>query len=265
MDELKLHVLESEKHFVCKDCVETGEWQDFLTKRALKDHVWTRHRKENAVGLKEEDAGENTYNVENRKKKNKKKSKKQKTKAKETDEKRRETPLDRFFTSFEGFAYDAHLSPEASFKSLKRYQGWGSKTYGGPGKEAWERYQKALVEEVEMWFGHEDDLTAWWTLCKAVECFDPPDDIQKCKTILRNTHVNIVDLIAWRRNGGDEDEDEGSSVKVFKSVEELREYTMGSGKVFPAAELEEYNGGNVVLRHLLRRLLRRRPRDGIRV
>ncbi|PTB72405.1 hypothetical protein M440DRAFT_1319940, partial [Trichoderma longibrachiatum ATCC 18648] len=115
-----------------------------------------------------------------------------------------------------------------------------------------EAYQKALLQEVELYFGNENDPKAWRTLCRAVGRADAPEDIKKCESILRNIHVNIVDLVHWGIKGGEDVK--GNRVKAFKSVDELRQYTKDQGKVFSQAQLMQYNGGNVVLRHLLRRL-----------
>lgn len=190
--ELALHVLVSERHFVCMECVADGEWQDFLTKRALKNHAWAKHRV---------DAGRGDGEKSDEKKKNSKGKKK--GKAKETTPSvtaERETPLDEFFTSFAGFKYDPRLSPEASWKLLQAFKGWEnrSKLYG-PKSDAWAQYQKALVREVEMWFGDETDLTAWRTLCKAVGCFDPPDDIRKCKAVCFSVFHCEIALNKMRR------------------------------------------------------------------
>lgn len=166
-EELRMHVLLSEKHFACMECLENGQWEDFLTKRALKSHVWGKHK---------HDSGSQS----------KKKDTKGKGKGKGKVEVR-ETPLDGFFTSFTGFVYDPHLSPEASWKKLRRFQGWKGLPPDGRRSEeendAWGRYQRALVREVEMWFGDEKDLTAWWTLCRAVGEVDPPDEIRECKKV----------------------------------------------------------------------------------
>jgi hypothetical protein len=138
----------------------------------------------------------------------------------------------------------------------------------------------ALAKEVELWFGHENDPKAWRTLCRAVGHADAPEDIDKCAfvrfplsrhpvssrcrectiltrwQILRNTHVNIVDLIHWARRGGEEAES-NTAPEVFKSVRELKDYTFRKHRVFEQEQLMEYNGGNVVLRHLMRRLFSR--------
>ncbi|MCQ6513298.1 hypothetical protein NPN18_26390, partial [Vibrio parahaemolyticus] len=61
-----------------------------------------------------------------------------------------------------------------------------------------------------------------------------------------NTHVNIVDLIEWGRS------DSQGKVRTFRNVEELRAYTRETGKVFRNTLDQE--SGNVVLRHLLRKI-----------
>jgi hypothetical protein len=60
---------------------------------------------------------------------------------------------------------------------------------------------------------------------------------QKIKTI----HVNLVDLVDTSRDG----------VELFASLDELREYTIESGKFFPKESA--YAGG--VLKFLLREIL----------
>ncbi|OTA04006.1 hypothetical protein A9Z42_0045440 [Trichoderma parareesei] len=168
------------------------------------------------------------------------------------------TPLDIFFSSFKNFRYKPSRDPSASWKQLASSQGWPPKKpkKDAPGRDAWDRYQMALAKEVELWFGHENDPKAWKTLCRAVGHADAPEDIKKCEAILRNTHVNIVDLVHWGRKGGEEAED-NTAPEVFKSLQELKDYTFRNHKVFEQEQLREYNGGNVVLRHLLRRLFSR--------
>lgn len=180
-DELRLHILASEdRHFICARCVETGEWLDYLTHRALRSHVWAKHRPDGT-----DVEGQATEKKSGGGSKRGKKSSKEQERASPQGQ---ATPLDRFFASFAGFAYDAHLSPEASFKLLEHDQGWADRRFG-PGKDAWKRYQRALVKEVEMWFGDEHDLAAWWTLCRAVGCLEPPEEIRKCKAVGISLHI----------------------------------------------------------------------------
>lgn len=169
-EELRMHVLSSEKHFACVACLEGGTWQDFLTKRALKSHIWGKH-KHHGSGRGSDESKKDTKGKSEKDTKGKGKV--------------RETPLDGFFTSFVGFMYDARLSPEASWKKLRRFKGWKGppERRSAAENDAWGGYQGALAREVEMWFGDEKDLTAWWTLCKAVGKVDPPDEIRECKKV----------------------------------------------------------------------------------
>jgi hypothetical protein len=68
---------------------------------------------------------------------------------------------------------------------------------------------------------------------------------------IRNTHVNIVDLIEWGRCG-----DSHNTVRVFNTKQELQEYTMETEKYFPQSSVHNNGETNVVLRHLLRRFFK---------
>lgn len=65
---------------------------------------------------------------------------------------------------------------------------------------------------------------------------------------MRRRHVNIIDLIEWGRSGS------GEKVQNFRDLEELRDYTLETGKIFRNTIDQE--SGNVVLRHLLRKIFR---------
>ena len=69
---------------------------------------------------------------------------------------------------------------------------------------------------------------------------------------MRRTHVNIIDLIEWGRGHGNTKE----RVQTFRNVAELRKYTKRTGKVFRNTFDCDQKDGNVVLRHLLRKLFR---------
>ncbi|KAL6879835.1 hypothetical protein HDV57DRAFT_498236 [Trichoderma longibrachiatum] len=165
-----------------------------------------------------------------------------------------QTPLDTFFLSFssQGFIYNPDKSPVNSWKALCKFKSWTNQPNDHPPKKkAWKRYQDALVQEVRLYYGDIDDIAAWKTVCRAVGCEDPPDQISKCKAILKKTHVNIVDLVDWAKRGGEES---GSKVCVFGSVAELRRYTQKTGKIFPREDARDANGRNVVIKFLLRRI-----------
>lgn len=63
------------------------------------------------------------------------------------------------------------------------------------------------------------------------------------KQKIKETHVNLVDLVERGRTG--------IPVRLFSSLEELRAYTIKTGKFFPKEDA--YAGG--VLKFLLREIL----------
>jgi len=159
-----------------------------------------------------------------------------------------ETPLDLFFGSFPAFSYNSSLPPAASYATLRRHKGW--RREDPESKDAWNRYQDALANELRKWYGAENDLTAWHALCRAIGIEPLPRTCEKCEEAVRRTQVNIVDLIEWGRRRSDTEE----PVRTFRNVAELRAYTKDTGKIFRNTLDQE--DGNVVLRHLLRKIFR---------
>ncbi|ATZ50249.1 hypothetical protein BCIN_05g06170 [Botrytis cinerea B05.10] len=128
------------------------------------------------------------------------------------------TPLDVFFCSFPTFNYDRSLPPATSYASLQRHERWQRNSTASD--DAWKRYQSALESELHMWYGAEDDLTAWHALCRAVGIEPLPNTCKRCEEAVRKTYVNIVDLIEWGRSERTE------KVDTFLDLAELRAYTM---------------------------------------
>ncbi|PLN78639.1 hypothetical protein BDW42DRAFT_140643 [Aspergillus taichungensis] len=158
------------------------------------------------------------------------------------------TPLNAFFLSFAGFNFDPSLPPAESYRRLQRYYDWDRDD--PESKNAWNDYQSALAEEFSLWFGSEDDLSAWHSLCTAVNVSPLPTTCRGCQKAVRRLYVNIVDLIEWARRGR-----EGDRVQRFDSLKDLRNYSRRTRKIF-RNDLDESGNGNVVLRHLLRFLFR---------
>lgn len=89
------------------------------------------------------------------------------------------TPLNRFFQSFPGFSYNPNLPPPESYARLQKFYGW---RHNSPeSREAWDRYQNALREEFNMWFGSEEDLGSWHALCRAVRISPLPNTLLGCE------------------------------------------------------------------------------------
>lgn len=93
--------------------------------------------------------------------------------------------LDEFFNFYHSFRYDASTSPAISFASLQDHL---RKRHKWPRdnrecKELWHRYQVALTQEFNLWFGVEDDLDAWHSLCRAVRITPLPTTCELCRSV----------------------------------------------------------------------------------
>jgi hypothetical protein len=91
------------------------------------------------------------------------------------------TPLDVFFRSFPTFDYDPSSPPATSFTNLREHEGW--RRGDAESQDAWNRYQDALESELHMWFGAENDLTAWHALCRAIGVKPLPQTCEQCEEV----------------------------------------------------------------------------------
>lgn len=48
-------------------------------------------------------------------------------------------------------------------------------------EDAWHRYQDALKAELELWFGAQNDVVAWHTLCNEIGFQPPPSNCKSCE------------------------------------------------------------------------------------
>ena len=92
-----------------------------------------------------------------------------------------ETPLDVFFRSFPTFEYDPSLPPATSYAHLREHEGW--RRGNAASDYAWNRYQGALESELRMWYGAENDLTAWHALCRAIGVEPLPQTCEQCEEV----------------------------------------------------------------------------------
>lgn len=101
-----------------------------------------------------------------------------------------ENPLDEFFHSFPNFPYDASVPPATSYQTL-RAQLWRWHDWDGERPTAWNeyreeftvRYQAALTQEFNLWFGTQDDLKSWHALCRAVRITPLPTTCKECRSV----------------------------------------------------------------------------------
>jgi hypothetical protein len=92
-----------------------------------------------------------------------------------------ETPLDVFFRSFRNFDYNPSQPPATAYARLQAQEGW--QRGEAASADAWDRYQHALEDELRLWFGEEDDLSAWHALCHAIGVEPPPQTCDQCERV----------------------------------------------------------------------------------
>ncbi|KAK4110314.1 hypothetical protein N656DRAFT_838529 [Canariomyces notabilis] len=122
------------------------------------------------------------------------------------------------FAKFEDFTPNDAASFDHEFARLASSQQWRTIAI----KEELELHyfsqpQLDNIDEEEELSEEEIRLRGYQALCQEVG-INPSDSVAECKRCLKNTLVNIVDLIDARRTG--------KRVKVWDSFEEFRAYTL---------------------------------------
>ncbi|KAF9043181.1 hypothetical protein BJ165DRAFT_1595235 [Panaeolus papilionaceus] len=152
-------------------------------------------------------------------------------------------PVEAFFRQYEkkpniSFFYDPRASAPNNFKRLWKARGFPEDDDKRQNifqfREMKREYHAALVDQFNQIYGMKDNIEGWQKLCYTTGNTTPPSEITECKEIMRKTHVNLVDLTEWivRRRTS-----ESQFVTVFENVEQLSEYTITNGKVFPRDHL----------------------------
>ncbi len=174
-------------------------------------------------------------------------------------------PSQSHFAKFEHFTPNDAASFDDEFGRLASSQQWV------PGSQEYTRQRTiAIKEELELHYfsqqrlgdfneeelsAEEKTLQGYQSLCREVG-IDPSGSVVECKRNLRNTLINIVDLIDSRRTG--------KRVEVWDSFEEFRAYTLQDEKRIDLCEAKRPPG---YLASLLQRLsgpLSRNKRNGSR-
>jgi hypothetical protein len=154
----------------------------------------------------------------------------------------RASQIDQFFASQPQFKADPTAVPTAEFNRMCKTLGW--KPSDRRTIEARSQFQDAMVLEFNDTYGTDvNDIKSWQALCKVMAIDHVLVNLEECRSVFRETHVNIVDLLHAKKTG--------RKVKVFETVEELAQYTRGTKKFFPRDHAKA--GG--VLVFLLRKIL----------
>ncbi|KAF2844096.1 hypothetical protein T440DRAFT_527865, partial [Plenodomus tracheiphilus IPT5] len=148
--------------------------------------------------------------------------------------------ISRFFSQYPTFAYDEGRGLAEEFYRMCDFFDWHRDDEKR--KEARQAFKDAMVIRFNGLYGTDvADLENWHKLCTAV-CIEPlPATISECKERIKDVHVNLVDLV----------DSSALDIELFACLDELREYTIETGKFFPKESA--YAGG--VLKFLLREIL----------
>ncbi|TFK21859.1 hypothetical protein FA15DRAFT_64489 [Coprinopsis marcescibilis] len=158
------------------------------------------------------------------------------------------TPLEEFFAQYPNFDYHSASPATSEFRRLSRSQKWGGQ-HNEEREAAHSEFRTALVRQFNHLYGTDaNDLEAWKYICEMVRIDPIPKTVSAAKKAMRDTHVNLIDLIG-APNGGD--------MEIFASEKELSEYTRETRRFFPKEALEAGN----LLKSLRRQIFRPRGRS----
>ncbi|KAI9892860.1 MAG: hypothetical protein M1814_001019 [Vezdaea aestivalis] len=149
---------------------------------------------------------------------------------------------DLFFAQFPQFDYQTNASSSKEFYRICDQFGWERDDTDR--QEAHDGFKVELVQTFNNLFGtDEKDLQSWQEIYVALDISPPPQNIPKAKRTLKKKFINLVDLVDTQKTG--------KSVEQFQSLDELRDYTIKTGKFSPRDSA--YAGG--LLKFLLREIL----------
>ncbi|KAH0828911.1 hypothetical protein J3R83DRAFT_2330 [Lanmaoa asiatica] len=153
------------------------------------------------------------------------------------------TPLEDFFAQFAslGFTYKENRTAHNNFKRLRKVSRWDKDSMQISAIRL--GFNDALVQQFNFIYGTDSDLGAWQNLCEVIDIRPIPDNIEECQRLVWDAHVNIVDLLETARTG--------QPVRKFANLEELRAYTMRTGRFI--YKESAYKGG--LLKDLLREII----------
>ncbi|KAG5961367.1 hypothetical protein E4U56_003927 [Claviceps arundinis] len=150
-------------------------------------------------------------------------------------------PMDLFFSRYSHFDYNPHSQVWSEYNRLCGYFRWdkGSPTE----KTARKLFRQALVDEFGAIYGVDDNkLDVLQKLCEKLEINPLPQSIADCKEVIQAHYVNIVDFVDCERTG--------VPIHKFADLEQLQDYTIETGKIFPKWEAKK----SLLLRFLLQRI-----------
>ena len=137
-------------------------------------------------------------------------------------------PFAEYFGKYPSFNYipEPDWRQKVPFNALAEELDWSQEFR----TREYEKFKDIWRQAVDGEFA-ETDLERYQNLCGQLGVLPIPESIKECKRRLYFVHVNIVDLMQYRRDVtlGLKPE----PLKVFRTVEELKEYTKREKKFCP--------------------------------
>ncbi|EUC55553.1 hypothetical protein RSOL_120700 [Rhizoctonia solani AG-3 Rhs1AP] len=162
-------------------------------------------------------------------------------------QRRSQVYIKKFFAQYPKFNYDPANHYMDEFYRMTKQFGWDSKgTFEQRARfrAARDKIDKASVLQFNEIYGtDEGDPAAWQTLFDILRIGKAPKNVADCKRRARAFHTNLCDMI--------ENHSRGEPVQRFKTKEELKEYTIKTGKFFPLEHAEAGGLLKFLLRHIL--------------
>ncbi|KAM6527015.1 hypothetical protein FSOLCH5_003090 [Fusarium solani] len=156
----------------------------------------------------------------------------------DSSKKEEDSPIDLFFAKYSEFDYMRDKPLWDEFVRMGQHFKWQ-----GPKKaQVKNDFRDALVEEFNYVYGtDESSLESWAKLCQAMGLC-APKTLKEAHKIVRGAHVNLIALVQSPRTG--------EPVEVFKSVQDLRQFTAKAKWTFP----QEHTQAGGLLKMLLRKM-----------
>ncbi|KIY63228.1 hypothetical protein CYLTODRAFT_426273 [Cylindrobasidium torrendii FP15055 ss-10] len=119
-------------------------------------------------------------------------------------------------------------------------------------KEAREELRRAVKAQFTSAYGADmNDITSWHNLLDVLRVEEKPDNLARCRQLVRGIYVNIYDLVDYSMDILSHED----GLLLHATERELSEYTNARSKYYPEQEALD----NGLLRFLLRRIIH--PRD----
>ncbi|KAK3310037.1 uncharacterized protein B0T15DRAFT_386951 [Chaetomium strumarium] len=100
----------------------------------------------------------------------------------------------------------------------------------------------SIVQEFNDYFGT-GTLDDWQRLCQDIGLEGDLSSITRCRKALRTVHVNIHDLIDAVK--------QGRRPRRFRNAEQLAQYTVATGKIYPKRCVKEMGPVKALMRPIL--------------